>query len=49
MKWIALIILAWMFFLLAILFYSQNKDACDKLGGEYIFTNGHYTCQKELP
>lgn len=49
MKWLALIILGYFVFILAISFYNDNKSSCQDLGGEYIFTNGHYTCQKELP
>lgn len=49
MKWVALIIIGWLCFLLAIGFYTQNKASCTNLGGEYMFTNGHYKCQKEIP
>lgn len=49
MKWIALIIICWLLFLLALNLYHDNKDSCQGLGGEYVFTDGHYKCLKELP
>lgn len=49
MKWLALIVIGWLLFIFALSFYNSNKSSCQDLGGEYIFTDGKYQCQKELP
>lgn len=49
MKWIALIFICFLLYVLAMSFYNDNKKACEDLGGEYIFTDTHYKCLKEVP